>query len=282
MKHLNILLSIPFCVIWTMFSQEPFENILLVINYNHAHYQTIPFIRKLYNPYFNDIVFYGPQEHPDINICHHNNGYISYKALIDAMQKYPHFDGYFFLQDDCIIHPWNLLKKDQSKIWFVNLDTIQKEAEEPISVTTSKTIYIPDGRKAYKWGWWQSPFGYDAVIKTYRKLPQSSKKILARNWDKQNVIAAFSDLVYIPAKYKKKFVRLGNKFTLANTFLEIAVPTIISCIAPYTDWEKLNGYNAYEIPLKFDRKQYPFKIDFIHQIKFSKEENQSFVQKIFS
>ena len=82
-----------------------FHDVLLVINYNWPHYQTIDFIKSLYGDYFPNMVFYGPIGSNEVIQCSHNHGAYSYLAIVDAMERYPHFSGYLYVHDDCLILP---------------------------------------------------------------------------------------------------------------------------------------------------------------------------------
>ena len=86
----------------------PFNNVLLIINYNHAHYDSMALLEEMYKPYFANIVFYGPEEYPGVHQLSHYRGYFSYLCISDAMNRYPDFDGYFFLNIQMNLLNWLL------------------------------------------------------------------------------------------------------------------------------------------------------------------------------
>src|SRR5256885_9039524 len=80
------------------------DDILLIINYNHAWYDSIPFLKKVYGEFFPHIVIYGPKEAPGVELCEHYKGWYSYKAIAHAMKKNQGYKGYLFLHDDCFLN----------------------------------------------------------------------------------------------------------------------------------------------------------------------------------
>ncbi|MDZ4152650.1 hypothetical protein, partial [Methylicorpusculum sp.] len=76
-----------------------FDDVLLIINYNHPHYQTIDFLKKIYGKSFSHIVFYGEKPDSRVHTVSHHYGWYGYRALADAMKRYPHFRGYLYTND---------------------------------------------------------------------------------------------------------------------------------------------------------------------------------------
>ncbi|OQA36397.1 MAG: hypothetical protein BWY54_00080 [Candidatus Dependentiae bacterium ADurb.Bin331] len=248
-----------------------FENTLLIINYNHAYYDSIPFLKELYAPYFSDIVFYGPEEHLDVTCCKHHEGFLSYITIADAMEKNPEKNGYFFLMDDCILNAWLLEPLDTNRIWYSDIHSFTSTRGTPIQLNS--------GFKAYSsWSIWLTKWGYPAALNAFNNLPQSYKNQLAQNWGEGNVVAAYSDLIYIPARLRTQFIELAVLFHSHELFLEIAVPTIAACLEPKTQWLWLKGEGTERNnPCKtFKMKNY-----FHHPIKLSSLENQHVIREIF-
>lgn len=103
-------------------SAKGLKDILLIINYNNPHYESIPLLRKIYEKDFDTIVFYGPAKHSGVHLCNHHHGYLSYLAIADAMMRYPNHEGYLFLMDDdCILSTWLIRNFDTTRIWFAKI-----------------------------------------------------------------------------------------------------------------------------------------------------------------
>jgi hypothetical protein len=84
-----------------------FSDILLIINYNNPHYQSIDFLKEIYSPVFTNIIFYGEASHPEVHLISHHKGWWGHEVLKDAMIRYPGYSGYLCLQDDCFLNYWN-------------------------------------------------------------------------------------------------------------------------------------------------------------------------------
>jgi hypothetical protein len=201
MKHVQkslFLLSF-FSCFFHFFAFSDFSNVLLIINYNHPHYETLDFIKELYKPFFPSIVFYGPQEHSDVHLYDHSKGYLSYLVIADAMKKYPSYGGYLFCHDDCIMLPWQFSSFDTKKIWVPRFPYLSSFTGNPINLEIG-----------INWHFWSSDWCYPAAKKAYDETPQLYKNILAQNWGASHVLLAYSDIVYIPAQYATDFINLAT------------------------------------------------------------------------
>lgn len=251
------------------------SDILLVVHFNHAHYDNVEFLKGIYKSYFPHIVFYGEQEHEGLHVCQHNRGYYGYKTLAHAMQMYPNYRGYLYVHDDCIINPWNLSRLDKNKIWFVSGAQVQ-------DINTRETNP--------HYGWWAHYCGIDAAQKVLSQLPARNLNMLEYNVGESNVVFVFSDLVYIPAQYKDDFIALSTLSAKERFFLEIAIPTICCCLDKKENWQILNGLTWWWWLSDNDRLKnqennmkecWSADIDFIHPIKFSDQANRKYIQEQF-
>lgn len=268
MKFIKLLLCV--LLVGQCFAKTNLDNVLLIINYNFPYYESIPLLKDIYGKYFNHIIFYGPQKHADVHFYPHREGYYSYMCIAEAMQKYPQFDGYFFLHDDCILNAWFLENLDTSKIWVPDLPFYQHSRGNPINLQ----------QKEIGWKWWKSEWGRTAIAKAFNEVPNTYKDILSKNWGNSNVVFGFSDIVFIPSRYKDQFLELAPIFGKYNTFLELAVPTIVGCLCLKNNWVWLEGKETYTAGQKGFRKDLYFN----HPIKLSNKfkSNQAFIRNIFN
>ncbi len=279
MKAKITILALSLLIIKNVFcASSLFDDVLLIINYNHAHYNTIPLLEEIYKPYFKNIVFYGPSKHSGVHELQHNQGYLSYLCIADAMKKYPNFQGYFFLMDDCIFNAWLLKDFDATTIWAPDILFWRKSRGNPIDFS------IKPGTKDFSkidWVWWSRKSGYEAMTKAYKELPKDCKAILEKNWGKNHVVASFSDFFYIPAKYREVFIELAVIYGKHEAFLETALPTILSCLCLKEEWNWLyctgTGY-----PYNEEYKAFNQKFHLNHPIKLSYESNRTFIKELFA
>ncbi len=251
------------------FLKGHFDDILLIINYNHAHYESIPLLKKIYGTYFKNIVFYGPTRHDVIELPHFK-GFFSYLCISDAMKSHPNFSGYLFLHDDCILNPTLIKDLDLKKIWFPSLFYFKSDKGNPINIT--------QGISATTWWYWNSQWGFNPTVKAFNEMSEYNKNILETNWEKSNVVVAFTDIAYIPSAYHGQFIELAEIFGKHKVFLEIALPTILFSLSLKKDWEWLPGKSNYLNPIKLFDKNAIFN----HPLKLSIKEHQQFINQFFN
>ena len=223
------------------------QDILLIINYNFAHYNSIPFLKKIYSSFFPNIVFYGPKKDSQIELCEHHEGWYSYQAIGQAMQKYPGYKGYLFVHDDCFINFWNFSRFDKEKIWIVDGGWFSSNKASC---------------------WWNRPCGLAAYKKVYNDIDDQYKFLLTKNNGGKEPIRAFSDIAYIPGKYSKETIELCNVCAKRGLFLEIAIPTICFCLDYIENLELVKGVRLWGKDRNDPQRFYNKSIDFIHPLKF--------------
>lgn len=242
------------------------DDILLIVNYNHAFYDSVDFLRKIYSPYFPNIVFCGPE--PGLNVEHidHYKGFFGYKGICHAMKKYQNFAGYLFVNDDSIINCWNFDRFDKNKIWFF------RQTVTPLNADLIKN----------KWAWWNTKWGYRAMVQAYSHLPENFLVKLHQNLGQQMVARGFSDVIYFPAIFKEEVEYLINYYADYNLFIEIALPMICGSLAPIEEREVLKGLCLWTWDREKVLDYYNPELDFIHPIKLSHQKNRDFIEKAFT
>jgi len=250
--------------------QKNFDDVLLVVNYNHPYYKSIDFLTSVYSLVFKNIVFYGEKrvfvgESPDyrVHTVSHNKGWYGYRSLADAMKRYPHFSGYLYTNDDCFLNFWNLVRFDKNKIWINEIKPAKLEL---------------DAIAPTDWPWWSRECGYQAIKKVYAQLPDKYVKTLARNGGEHTVFTGMGDMVYIPAFYREATIELCALCSAQEVFLEVGLPTIYASIAGKENWEIFNAlYMWYDIDRDEVAKCYKSSFDGVHPFKFSYKELQEFI-----
>jgi hypothetical protein len=223
-------------------------------------------LRKIYSPYFPHIVFYGPQEHAAVEFCDHYRGWFSYKDIALAMQKYPDYAGYLFINDDLIINPRNFERFNKDNIWMCPAIKINTEL----------------GYKATDWPWWPNETGCDAMEKIYPQLAPQYRNMLVYNQGEHTVLRGDSDIVYIPRECAHDYIQLCPLFAQHKSFLEVAIPTICNCIMPKEKIEYINGIMLWYNGERNHACDYlnP-SVDYVHPIKLSNQAYRDFVEHYF-
>lgn len=258
-------MSLEYCRAQDKLSKEKiaefFDDVLLIINFNHPYYDNIPFLKEIYGPYFKNIVFYGEAPHPDINVISHQYGWYVHRAINDAMVKWPTFRGYICCQDDCFMNFWNFPRLDKDKIWF--------------HVFWTASLNCP----THSWPWWNYTCGWEASTYAYKKLSQTASSFLEYNCGNQAFAFSWADFIYVSGKYRDSFIEVNDCFNNPNVFIEIALPTIALCLDKYDNMEHVNPYWGGTINT-IDLTTYSPSVDWVHPIKFSKEENREFIRNV--
>lgn len=252
-----------------------YKDVLLIINYNHPHYESVPLIKKMYGPYFENIVFYGPSKAEGIHDLPTYLGFFSYTCIADAMRRYPTMQGYLFLMDDCILNPQLLAQHDVTKIWYPKFHFMYDSFGNAINLKKKEDAF-PD------WKWWQGPWGYKPTLVAYNQVSKKYKNMLIQNWGKYCVVGAYSDIAYIPQQYRSSFIELSDIFASNQVFLEIALPTIVACLCPKQEWLWLEGQGIDYVLTDKAFTQYNPDAIYNHPIKLSYASNRAALETIFT
>jgi hypothetical protein len=227
-----------------------FDRILLIVNYNHPHYKSIPFIKELYGHIFPNMVFYGEKEDPNVIAIDQHLGWWGQNVLADAMIRWPDYEGYICVQDDCFMNFWNYGRLDKNKIWFSPMGS-----------------GIPLETLSHPWSWWNMECGRAALLAALDKLDQKYYDRLIKNNLPGRIFVTWSDFVYVPQRLREDYIQVCSCFSNPHVFVEIAIPQILLCIDNIQNIEILNTYWAW--PPDHAILHYNVEYDWVHPMKFS-------------
>lgn len=235
------------------------EKTLLVINYNHPYYNSIDFLKEMYSPVFPNIVFYGEKEDPRVTVFAHNFGWWGQGVLADAMKRWPNYEGYFCVQDDCFMNFWNFARLDTNKIWLCDI-------ANKLSLDTPQNFW---------WTAWNRDSGKPALLAAFNRLTPEQKERIAKSVGPGNTGFTYHDFVYVPGRLKDDFIKQCAIFSDPQIFVELALPNILMSLEEVDKWERLN------LSWKTaDDFVYKTSFDWVHPIKFSQEKNREFIRKL--
>lgn len=271
-KRLCLLAIVFFC---THYAQDnpvqKFENVLLIINFNHPYYANIEFLQKLYAPFFKHIIFYGEEPHPMVRQIKTDKGFYVTELMLEVLRDYPDFQGYLFLEDDCILNMWNCLELDLDKIWLL-----------PGFTRSSNVHYNPHfiianlrtGQVTEQWGWsWR----LEGTRKAYAQLLAQDVAHMTENVGKDCAIATSADMFYFPGKYRHDVMRMCPYFK--DIFIEISMPSILACLDSKDRWEKVSIW--FEVNEEYLKREWPCGQTCLHPIKLSSQVSRQRVKNIF-
>lgn len=254
------------------------ESSLLIIHYNHPYYESAGFLIELYGGIFPNIIFYGDGEGDLVNengITIHRIpnkfGYFFTRVMTDVFEKYPSFDGYYFLQDDCILNYWNYTGLDSEKIWFA----LHFNNDNSCNFYSSFDFYR--NRENSNWIWWSTSEGAEATKCAMNLLKSEQLEQLVQNIGSNMAVGTVCDMFYIPGKFQKASLELCKIYK--DVFCEIAVPMILCSLDTIQNWEclKMEWRIVGSSPVK-----YPSDCHWVHPIKLSDIKNRVLIQNIFN
>ena len=277
---------------------KPFGNYALLVTFNFEPKPiVVEFIKHFYGDFFKFITFCG------VNITSKLNeergyfkkfdsysfieldvvaGYFHYYCMTKAIEMGLHVDGILLMSDDVMLKYWNLEKAmDLSKIQYNVLVKCKQEV---------RTDFKPN------WAWWFTSHGIPGLIKMFdymnavrngsiylegRDSVERISKYLATlesNYDsKSNYSKACmggSDIFYLPKSKFKDFHFISNIYRNFEIFLEIAVPTILSGLAPANESLATVSRYIWDFQLNFPTNYHLVNL-FYHPIKVSVVANNS-------
>ncbi|KAF9966562.1 hypothetical protein BGZ73_000977, partial [Actinomortierella ambigua] len=207
---------------------EKFKDMLVVVNFNHADYALDQFL-AIYKPYFPNIRFYGPNVPSNLKHLVTQNpddlGWAGYRSLIDAIEKYPNYTGYLYVNDDVVLNVRQLAQFDQNKVW--------KQVPDTVKDVHDKSKPAPDD-----WLQWGRPQTGE-MWKDPNALTAEQKQRIATftNVAGPVDIRAFCDAVYVPSRITAELHTVLKRFLDFNVFLELGVGLALLAVEPTTNWE---------------------------------------------
>ena len=241
-------------------SWHQFRRLLLVITFNKAHYEVIPYLELLYRSMFPHILYCGPSPF-DIALneykvsfitytewpVHRSPGSVSYQCAIQAVRMNFPVDGFLFVSDDVLILPVPLSKLSGDRVWFTPTNEIRiGDLDSLRECHLGMCDFHPH------WDWWTDY--KSATIEALDRMSQLSRfsplvyhclaKLRQLNGVGQShtrVNGAYSDIFHIPLRIAHNFADVAEIFADSGVFLEIAVPTVLQCIDRPEKFQPLPG-----------------------------------------
>ena len=241
-----------------------FRHLLLVITFNKAHYEVIPYIELLYRSIFPHILYCGPSPLDTASIpvldgyrisfitytewpVHRSPGSVSYQCAIQAVRMNFVVDGFLFASDDLLLLPVPLSRLSGDRVWFVPANEIRiGDLDSLRECRLGMCDFHPH------WDWWAdyksaTIEALDRMVQLARHSPlfyRCLAKLCEQNGVGRSHIrvnGAYSDIFHIPSRIAHNFANVAEIFAEYGVFLEIAVPTVLQCIEPLEKFQPLPG-----------------------------------------
>lgn len=252
-----------------------FEDLLVIVNFNHPYYVNVPFLKEIYKD-FPHLVFYGDDTNinPPLEIirCNQEKGYFAYRVVLDAIQRFPGYNGYLFLMDDLLINPWNLKTKDKNKVWLTALGG------------RDLRLVALNVMNSLRTDWWfgNERVGLKACRKAWLELPEEYRNRLVFRLGQDGAFACwYGDIFYLPKRLVNDFLRVFTVMSNNEVFLELAIPTGFCAIEDFHNWEWLSIEFLQRARRTRWRDFYNKSIDGLHPVKFAELNNRETVKLLF-
>ena len=256
-NYLNVKIHVNFEEPWIQF-----DSILLLVVFNKPHYESIPYLEVIYRPFFSHILYCGPNppsidEYPDL--AAYNFSFISYRKTprylapgyfnYECTQRAVHMgysvEGFLVIADDVLLATHIIETLHPDKVWYL-------PSKEIRTADIGLRMECREGRCGSRstWPWFKRNWTSQEVM--FEMLEQKQRfsptvrmcyrNLVKVNGAKRRLNGAISDYYYIPTSISKAFAELVPIFLDSNVFLEIAVPTILQCLAPPETRESVTGH----------------------------------------
>ena len=185
------------------YSKNLYNDILLIINYNHAEFIKLNgYLKKLYSQYFPNMISINPSSENkgenSISCNESYHGYYSYKCFSNIYYKYPFYKGYLFINDDDFMKPWELENLDFDIPWIYELEPMRKD--------------------------WCKHWNCEILFELIKNNSDWKSNII-KFFGFYSIYITLSDFYYLPNFYASKFCNLIKTMFNTRLFLECAVPT---------------------------------------------------------
>ncbi|KIM89301.1 hypothetical protein PILCRDRAFT_2544 [Piloderma croceum F 1598] len=248
-----------------------FDNILLVVFFSHARYDSIDDYKKVYAEFFPNILFIGPATRQDGGFSQSYDvlvdtyesdesledpkhykmaGRMAHHMLYTAMRQHNCYDGYLWVPFDTLLNVPRLQQFDQRYFWYHSPwgEFVPNPAFERIEDNTNKSRHAPPAkispdprlnltetwRGVWDDWWWGDPnVGLGVCMKAFQKVPlEMRERLAAFTGGNTRLIGGSADTLYIPGRHQQKFMDTIGLFLDTECFFEIATPTSIHLTVP--------------------------------------------------
>ena len=259
-----------------------FQDILLIILFNHPHHHNLPFLEASYRSNFPNIAYCGTDAHTfrqsaqglgrDVTFIEAevDVGRAAYLCLLKAIAAGFNVAGYLILGDDVLLNFWSLTQFDKTSIWAAEI--------LPAEFETNTTR---------RWPWWGNQFGKKAWFKAMSELstaqapagikqPSAWKQTLQNNIRKLHVhtkadavVRGYSDIYYVPARFAPDVSWYLTLYLRHKVFLEIGVPSLLYGLQTWCEMERLDGFYLWNKDRADPWKFFNPKRQYLHPVKLS-------------
>lgn len=218
------------------------EVMLFVVNYHYRKYAASLFFERDFFPRFSrhykydfDVLYVGPSTEDQFRIYNNHlpeKGYYSYHSLSIAyhylcQEHHICYSGYFLMNDDSCLDPIQLNSYNHHQSM-----SEERKRWSPTHPWKWNTEFNEDGK-----------LFADTIQQAVQHLKQLSHRVSKCPFVRDEIFYGWADFFFVYAGDMSLFLRLEQEMYDQRVFLELAIPTILSCFHSTTIADCNHGQN---------------------------------------
>ena len=271
---------------------KKYSNTILVVVYTRPAYETIPYFHFFHEPIFKHIIYCKTSKENtelyNVNFVTYNgtkDGAFFYTCMALVMQMQFPVDGYMLTSDDVLLNIQELGNTDlenieqsiPKNISIIGALTLKQTNHRNITVFDAQTLkQCNNGVCNAPLNWVWTPMYKNEIRTIIRTLKQESvksytvkvcvKRLQSLTGGENRFFGTVSEVFYIPSVFTSRFIELAWLFANDNVYVDIAVPTLLHCMA---DEKSIKYKYAVSLPFGEDRNRPWIKWDEFTQNAFT-------------
>ena len=239
---------------------------LLIVIFNHPHYEAIPYVELLYRPFFPSLVYCGPGQ-PDLQkfpqlagfkitflsyeqSSGHTAGAFNYECVVMAMQMHYDVKGFLVTSDDLFFVVSRIITFSDQAVWFLPKEQVKiGELTHLMECRLGNCDFYPH------WAWWgdyqaQTLFALAELKQRHHYhyiFYHCYRQLFQLTGGDGRANGGFSDIYYIPQRLATEFSTMARFFKEKQVFLEIAVPSILGCLELPEKVKEMKGFQNWDL-----------------------------------
>lgn len=198
-------------------------DILLIVIFNHAHYNNTDFLKLLYGAAFGGMVFYGPVPDAEHNVTGIDleRGVFQHRAIVQAMLDHTDYGGYMWIGDDL----------------FLNYPLLIKSISSNVTHFLDRVWMMPPWIKADVFNQSTQVRGGPWMLEARVGAASIARSCVPRQYvARMQCLCPYevcvgkmaSDIGYVPRRFVPRFIEMAYAFR--ETFEELALPMLMEMI----------------------------------------------------
>ncbi len=214
-------------------TKQFFDDILVMVNFNFPHYEVLPLFLDINGQFFNDIIVVGstpfsprgPTSRVKFFLYNTSEGERAHEAFHQVVLAHPGYAGYLWLNDDVLVNVYRLAQLSKSSMWLAR--EVAHGDGFPYGYDWPYMHVLDDHTDV--WNWWNRADGKNACSALYayqEDIDHVYIRAIERLTRSHACFHMWSDLFYLPADARVRFLDLAPFFDRSKMHMEAAFTTM--------------------------------------------------------